>query len=426
MLSFRFQKLTLKNKARIILVPMPSTEAVTLLVLVGVGSRYETPVLNGASHFIEHMMFKGTTKRPTTLDISRELDRVGAVYNAYTAKDHTGYWITIPAKHFDLAVDILFDMLFHSKFENEEIERERKVILEEIKMYKENPLMHIDELFDALIFMNHPLGWSIAGTEKTMIGIDRQKLLDFKEQFYQPRNMVVVAAGKIEKKTQEKIKEYLEEKPDASITKKASPFQFKKGKPVSLFEQKVDQAQLALGFPSYSYFHPRLPALKLLNVILGGNMSSRLFIEVRERRGLAYFIRSEIETFSDTGSFKIRAGLDVNRIEEAIKIILNELKRIKEGATAKELEDAKECIRGRLILSLEDSAEQAEWCGKQEILLNEIKTPRQRLAEIEQVTVEELKFVANEIIKSNRLRCALIGPWKDEDKFVKLLKSNEL
>lgn len=421
--SLSYQKKILANGARTILVPMPWTEAVTLLVLFGVGSRFETPKLNGASHFIEHMMFKGTDRRPTTLDIARELDRVGAEYNAFTAKNHTGYWITVSDQHLDLALDVLFDMLLHSKFNESEIERERRVILEEIKMYEENPLLRIDDLFEGLLFEGSALGQNIAGTKESMAKINRSHLLNYKNCFYGPKNAVIAAAGKIDKTVFKKI-EWRASDFIKCLNKRKSVkrFHFKKTKPVRLYHQSVDQAQLALGFPAYSYFDKKMPALKLLNVILGGNMSSRLFIEVREKRGLAYFVRSEIDSFFDTGSLKIRAGLDASRIEEAIKVILNELSKICAGVSDNELQDAKEFLRGRLVLSLEDSAEQAIWCGKQELLTGKILTLREKIKEFEKVTLKEIKIIANDIIKKDYLRCALIGPWKDENKFIKFLK----
>lgn len=420
--NLKFQKKVLSNGVRLITAPMPWTEAVTVLVLFGVGSRYEAASLNGASHFLEHLMFKGTLKRPTTLDISRELDRVGAEYNAYTSKDHTGYWVTVAAKHLDLACDVVFDMLLNSKFEAAELERERQVILEEIKMYEENPLMHIDDLFDAALFGDTPLGWKISGTRESMLKIKRDKLLDFKNCFYGPNNAVVVVAGNFHGDISKKIGKYL-----SGYNKSCQRPSFKKAvldhkKQIALHFQKLDQTQLALGFPAYQSKHSKLPALKMMNLILGGNMSSRLFIEVRERRGLAYYVRSEVDTFADTGSFKVRAGLDAARLEEALKVILDELRKIRDGVTAKELDDAKECARGRLALSLEDSVEQAEWCGKQETLLGEILTPKQKLAELEHVTLGDIKNVAQEIIRPNKLHCALIGPWKDDNKLSKLLK----
>lgn len=420
--SFNFQKKVLANGLRVIMVPVRGTEAITLLALFGVGSRYENIKLNGAAHFIEHMMFKGTQKRPTTMDISRPLDRIGADYNAFTAKDHTGYWITTVGKHFPLVSDVLFDMLLHSKFEATEVERERQVILEEIKMYQENPLMHIDDLFDSLIFAGHPLGWNIAGTKETMAGIGQKELLNFKNDFYNPRNAVVVVAGKLNKKVFSRINQGAQKFSGAGGKKQPLVFKFTKTKPVILHHQKVDQAQLALGFPAYHFKHKSLPALRLLNIILGGNMSSRLFIEVRERRGLAYFVRSEIDSFSDIGSWKVRAGLDVSRIEEAVRVIMGELAKIRLGVTEKELKDAKEFIRGKTVLSLEESAAQAEWCAKQELLMGKIFTPKEKMAEMDKVTLKDVKMVANELIKKEKLRCAVIGPWKDNNKFIKSVK----
>lgn len=419
-----YQKFTLKNGLRVIFAPMPATQAATVLTLFGVGSRHETHALNGASHYIEHMMFKGTQRRPTTLDISRELDRVGAEYNAYTGKDRTGYWITAAKQHLDMALDVTFDMLLNSKFDHEEVERERKVILEEIKMYEENPLMHIEDLFESALYAGHELGWNIAGTKETMAGIGRKELLGFRKRFYYPRNTVVIVAGSFdEKTTRRNIEEHME---GFRSAQKASPnlrlFHFKKSRKVALHKQQVKQVQLALGFPAYGYDHPNLPALHLLNVVLGGNMSSRLFIAVRERRALAYSVHSSAEQYAETGNFKVRAGLDATRIDEAIHVILDELEAIKNGVTEKELADAKEYTRGKLGLALEDSAELATWYGNQDLFLHKMRTPDEQLARIDAVTLSQVKKVAQEVIKRDKLCCAIIGPWGDKAKFATLFK----
>ncbi|MEK7606781.1 MAG: pitrilysin family protein [Patescibacteria group bacterium] len=416
------QKFTLKNGLRVIFAPMPATQAATVLTLFSVGSRNETHALNGAAHYIEHMMFKGTEKRPTTLDISRELDRVGAEYNAYTGKDRTGYWITTAQRHLELALDVTFDMLLHSKFDHEEVERERKVIMEEMKMYEENPLMHIEDLFERAMFAGHELGWNIAGTKETMAGIGRKELVAFKQRFYYPRNTVVIVAGSFnEAQTRQSIEEHMAGfRSGPKTPERLHPFHFKKASKVALHRQQVDQVQLALGFPSYGYGHKSLPALHLLNVVLGGNMSSRLFISVRERRALAYSVRSSADQYAETGSFKVRAGLDASRVEEAVHVILDELEAIKQGVSAKELADAKEYTRGKLGLALEDSAELATWYGDQELFLRKMKTPDEQLKKIDAVTLAQVKTVAQDLIKRDKLRCAIIGPWSDKTKFTKL------
>ena len=419
-----YKKFTLKNGLRVIFAPMPATQAATVLTLFGVGSRYETHALNGASHYIEHMMFKGTERRPTTLDISRELDRIGAEYNAYTGKDRTGYWITTAKKHLELALDITFDMLLHSKFDHDEVERERKVILEEIKMYEENPLMHIEDLFEGAMYAGHELGWNIAGTKETMAGIGKKELTAFKERFYYPHNTVVIVAGSFdETQTRQIIEKHMAGfRSGKEAVRRPRLFHPKKNPTVALHHRQVQQVQMALGFPSYGYDHKNLPALHLLNVVLGGNMSSRLFISVRERRALAYSVHSSSEQYAETGNFKVRAGLDASRIDEAIHVILDELDAIRHGVSAKELEDAKEYTRGKLGLALEDSAELATWYGNQELFLHNMRTPDEQLKRIDAVTLGQVKAVAQDIIRREKICCAIIGPWSDKGKFSKLFK----
>jgi len=442
------KKIILKNGARVVLEPYKGTEAVTVLVLFKVGSRHETKDINGVSHFIEHMMFKGTGKRPNTQLITRELDGLGAEYNAFTAKDHTGYYIKINSEHKEVALDMLFDMLFNSKFDEKELNRERKVILEEIHMYKDNPMMHIEDMFEQTLFGDCPLGWSIAGDPESMGKINRAKMLAYRDAYYLPQNMVIGIAGKIDESVMKIVEKYFGSLP--SSVKKISEISarggsafcargrirsfggggkktvFTPGAPKVAVEYKdSEQVQLALGFPAYSWWDKRLAALRLMTNILGGTMSSRLFIAVRERRGLAYSIHAGIDHYEDIGVLTVRAGLDKSRIELAMKTILDELKKMaKDGVTAAELRRAKENIRGRIILSLEDSEALAAWYAKEELDKHEIKTPADKLKEIAAVTMAEVKAVAADVIKNNKVALAIIGPYKDVKPFRKILRDN--
>ncbi|PIP17743.1 MAG: hypothetical protein COX43_02635 [Parcubacteria group bacterium CG23_combo_of_CG06-09_8_20_14_all_35_9] len=413
-----FTKTILANKIRLITIPLHETKAVTVLVLFKVGSRYEKKDINGASHFIEHMMFKGTKKRPNTQVISRELDGVGAEYNAFTGKDHTGYYIKINYEKIELALDILSDMLFNSNFLSEEIEKEKGVILEEINMYEDNPLIHIEDLYEETLYQGNSLACRISGSKETVSEITRQKLLNYKNTFYKGDNIVIGVAGKIdEKKVVKFIENYFKNIP----FKKRKTGGFKKfslrqqKSRISLEFKETEQAQIALGFPAYSYFHPDIYALQLLSVILGGNMSSRLFTQVRGKRGLAYFIKSDIDIYEDTGALSVYAGLDKIRINEALKIILKELKRVtlKEVGLS-ELKRAKEFLKGHTVLALEDSSFLAQWFAKQELLIRKILTPEEKLDKIFKVSPKDIKRVAKDIIKKSRLNLALIGPFKDK------------
>jgi predicted Zn-dependent peptidase len=425
-----FKKIVFKNGLRLILAPLKETKTITLLVLFKVGSRYEDKKINGVSHFIEHMMFKGTKKRPNTLALSKELDRVGAEYNAFTSKDHTGYYIKINKKQADLAFDILSDMLFNSKFDSEELEREKKVIVEEINMYEDNPLMYIDHLFEESVYRGNSLEWLVSGTKESVGGIDHGQMINYFDQFYQPENIVIGVAGNFDKDATGLAERYFVEHSNKirinskNIQMRFPAFKNKQIRPrVNLRLKETEQVQIALGFPAYSYDNPKLYPLYLLGIILGGNMSSRLFIRIRERLGLAYYIRAMVSVYEDTGNFLVQAGLDTSRIDEAIKAILEELGKVKkEGVTSEELDRAKDFLDGKITIELEDSGSVADWYAKQELLTKEILTPEEKLKKIFAVTAKDVQRVANDMIDEKKLNLALIGPFKEKEKFLKLLK----
>ncbi|MBT3538818.1 insulinase family protein [Candidatus Parcubacteria bacterium] len=410
----------LDNNTQIIFVPVEGTKSVTTLVMYPVGSRYETEKMSGVSHYVEHLMFKGTKKRPNTLKLTREIDRLGAHYNAFTSKEYTGYYITTDVSYSETAIDILSDMLFDSVYDKKEMEREKGVIVEEIRMYKDNPLMNIDNIFEDLMYEGCPLGRDIAGTEKHVLGYNRKDVLDYRDKYYEPQNMIITVSGAVDEKTKKLIKKYFgSRKNKRSSSKSFKPHCFGSGKKEDrlLIEHKeTDQAQLMIGFPGFKYNDKRNVVEGVMNTILGGSMSSRLFIQIRERRGLAYMIRSGSDNFRDTGYAYVRAGLDAKNINKAIEVIKKEIEKIvKKGVTKKELEDAKTHIRGSLTLSLEDSGAQASWYARQVMFVPKIKTPEQRLAEIDNVTNEDIKRVAKQIFKWDKMRVAVIGNVKKED-----------
>jgi len=420
----------LKNNLRTILVPVSGTEAVTVLVMVKVGSRYETPELSGASHFIEHMMFKGTKRRPTTLDISKELDSVGASYNAFTSKSYTGYYAKVPVEHFSLAVDLLHDMIFNSKYAPAELARERKVIIEEIKMYEENPMMHIEDLLEEKMLEGNPLGWNTAGTRKTMIDMKRSALLNFRDRNYVPENLVLAVAGNLPKNA-EKI---IGAKFGMVGANGRSPLQsnfvpYKNaGCPccypkVAVQNKETEQIQLAFGFLSPSMHDEKNDLLaEVLGVILGGTMSSRLFIAVRERKGLAYFVRAGQGAYEDVGVFSIRAGLDKARLPMASKVIFSELANIKKkGPTAAELKLAKNYLKGKMKLGMEDSSAQADFYARQELLLNKIESPEEIYKKIDHITVKDIQKIANQILCEENMTVAAIGPFASEKVLMKTI-----
>ena len=420
-----YTKIKLKNGLTLITAPLKETKAATVLVLLPVGSRHETKATNGISHFIEHLMFKGTTKRPTSLDLTKELDAVGAEYNAFTSKDHTGYYVKLAADHLELAFDILSDMLLHATFPAPEITKERGVIVEEINMYEDNPLIHIETLFEQLVFEPHPLGWPISGPRSVITTIPRFRLLAYKDAFYQPRNMVLTVAGSFNQRRVVSLAErYFSAAGARSRRPSLNAVHLTQTKPrATTMYKKTQQVQLCLGFPGYALSDQNIFALSLLAIILGGNMSSRLFTVIREQHGRAYNIRAGAHAYQDTGAFVVQAGVDRRRLNQAITLILQELGRVKrEAVTAKELTDAKEFLRGKLVLDLEDSESVADWFGKQQLLLGKLYTPQQRLKKIFAVTAPQIQRVARDVITSRRLNLALIGPYRDGKPFLKLLK----
>lgn len=422
-----FKKITFPNNARLLLIPYKDTKAVTVLFLFGVGSRYESKEVNGVSHFIEHLLFKGTKSRPTSLDISKELDSVGAEFNAMTSKDYTGYYVKINHENCELGIDILSDMILNSKFEPKEINRERGVVIEEIKMYEDNPVMYIETLLEQLIHKGNALERDISGPIKVIENISRQQIIDFKEKHYCLNNLVVAVAGKIDGKVTELIEKYFIQSSHRCARNHSGRFiKFKtnqKAPRVTLNFKETKQAQLALGFPCFGYDDADAYGLHLLSIILGGNMSSRLFTSVREKNGLAYFIRCYPNFYQDCGNIMVQSGLDNNRTEEALKIILNELRGVKKnGVTEKELKDAKEFMRGKIVLNLEDSSNLAEYFAKQEVLLGEVMTPEQKMEKYDAVAVKDIKRIANKIFQKSKFNLAIIGPFKSELKFLKAVK----
>lgn len=365
-------------------------------------------------------MFKGTERRPTTLDLSRELDAVGAEFNAYTSRDHTGYYIKIDAEKAELALDMLSDMLWQSKFDSREVEREKGVIVEELNMYQDNPSMYIEQLFEETIFPRHPLGWNIAGEAKIIKKANRRNLVDFYSRFYQPNTAILILAGRVSAKIKNLTSRYFNQK-NLKLKRPNFPsfrFQPTTRPAIKIKFKETDQTHLALGFPAFSYDDRRSIPLALLNLILGATMSSRLFIEVRERRGLCYVIQSGVNHYHEVGNFVIQAGLDKNRVREALRVILSELEKVKkEGITAEELQRAQDNLRGHLVLACENSNFQAEWYGKQALLMKKIETPEQKLKKLSAVKKEEIQKIACEIFKMPHMALAAIGPYKNEKAF---------
>ena len=415
-----YKKQILKNGIRLITAPLKETQTASLIVMVKVGSRYEADRDGGLAHFVEHMMFKGTKKRPNTLALSKELDGVGAEYNAFTSKDVTAYFIKADSRHLPLAIDMLSDMLLHSKLEAAEIEKEKGVIVEEINMYEDNPLMYAEEMLEEIMFDGNPLGRMIAGSRQTVRAVTRTQMAAFKNKYYQGRSVVIGLAGNFLPQHVEEIKK----KFSFLAGGKKSFNKFKasqKASRVRVKYKETEQVQLAFGWPAYSYFNEKIYPLQLLSVILGGNMSSRLFINVREKNGLAYFVHSGVNVYEDTGSLVIQAGLDKTRMDLAVKTILAETEKIKKDVTAAELQRAKDFISGKIAIDLEDSLSIARWYASQEAMTGKVMTPQEKLKRLSKVTVKEIRQAAQEIFNKKKLSLAIIGPFKDAKQFRKLL-----
>ncbi|HNZ86495.1 MAG TPA: pitrilysin family protein [bacterium] len=407
----------------IFLKPLRETNAISVLVLVKTGSRYENEKNNGVAHFIEHLLFKGTKKRPNSLFISKELDGVGADYNAFTAKDKTGYYIKASKEYLELALDILSDMIFNSKFDNIEIERERGVIIEEINMYNDNPLINMDSLIEESVFFGHALGRQISGKVKNLQSISREDILKFYKKYYKRENMLIGISGNFDENIAKRLIDKYFKITNFDNAKNFDVFNLsQKSTRIKLIEKNTDQIHLAIGFPGLKYEDKYDKALELLSVILGGNMSSRLFLKIREKLGLCYYIRCENSNYEDTGIFSILTGLDKSRIEEAIKNIFKEINKfLEKGVTDSELKMAKEFLRGKLMLRMEDSMNVIAFYCKQLLLKSEYKNIEEIISEFDKVTKQDIITVGKKIFRKDKINFAVISPHKDKKYFEDLI-----
>ena len=414
-----FKKTTLKNGLRIITVPQKTTQALTVLVLVGTGSKYETKKINGISHFLEHMYFKGTKKRPTFLEVAETLDKIGGIYNAFTSEDFTGYFAKVAAPHFEIALDWVSDIYLNSLLLDEEIRKEKGVIIEEINMFYDHPMSYIGVLWNELLYGDQPAGWFAAGTKESVAGIDRQKMVDYMKKQYVASNTVICLSGNINQSLAvEKVKKYFSKISDQKPFLKQKVVE-KQTKPAFLLNfHETDQTHVCFGARTYNMFHPQRYVLEVLSLILGGMMSSRLFSEIREKLGLAYYIKTDSVSDPDAGFLVTQAGVDNKNVEKAISIILREYKKISQiKVSAGELKKAKDCIKGKASLELESSDARASFYATQELLERRILTQEEIFKKIDKVSANDIVKAAGDIFKPERLNLALIGPIKDKEKF---------
>jgi len=419
-----YKKLTLDNKLRIITVPMVESLTTTVLVLVEAGSKYETKEINGISHFLEHMCFKGTKKRPRSIDISSELDSVGAVYNAFTSMEYTGYFAKARPNHFDIILDVVSDIYLNQIFDPKEIDKERGVIIEEINMYEDLPMRRVQELFTSLLYGDQPAGWDVAGKKEVIKKLTREDFIKYHKEHYLAQSSLVVVAGKFnEGEVVEKIKQAFSPLTSGKKTPKAKTIERQERPEVLLKFKETDQTHLVLGVRAFNIFDERKYALDVLVDILGGGMSSRLFQKIREEMGAAYYVNTEADLYTDHGYLAASAGVDHNKVNDVIEVTLQEFKNLAEKSVEnKELQRAKDHLIGRLIIGLETSDQLAGFYGGQEIITREILTPKETIKKIQAVKKEEIRAVANEIFQNQKLNLAIIGPFKEKEKFEKMLK----
>ncbi|MFA5937042.1 MAG: pitrilysin family protein [Candidatus Paceibacterota bacterium] len=420
----QFYKKVLKNGLRVITVPMKDNPTVTVLVLIEAGSKYETKKINGLSHFLEHMCFKGTVKRPKAIDISKELDALGSQYNAFTAQEYTGYYAKSDSKHFNQILDIVTDIYLNSTFPEAEMQKEKGVIIEEINMYEDMPNRHVQDLMMELLYGDQPAGWNIAGEKKNILNMERKDFVQYKKMHYLPESTVLVVAGQIEeKKVSKEVNKIFGKIPRG---KKAQKLKIKEiqTKPQALINfKKTDQTHFVLGVRSHDLFNKKNPVLSVLAGVLGGGMSSRLFQKLREEMGVGYYVRAYNDSYTDHGFLQISAGVDNKRIEEVISAVLLECKKLKNKKVGEEeLNKVKECLIGNMKLSLESTDDIAGFYGMQELLKREIKKSEDKANEIRKVTAEQIQLLAENLFRNNKLNLALIGPFKDKSKFLKILK----
>lgn len=414
--------ITLPNGLTLVTAPVEGAKTTTVLVLFGTGSKHENRATSGLSHFLEHMFFKGTTNRPSALALSSELDRLGAEFNAFTTKEYTGYWIKSGSVNTEKSLEIVSDMLLNPLFVAEEIEREKGVIIEEFNMYQDNPMWYIEELFEELLYGDTPAGWDTIGTKENIRGFKRDDFTNYYHQQYGADTSFLVVAGKIPDNLEELANKYFSTFKASTYVTKLATTESQSGAQAKLFAKTTDQAHLSLGVRTYPYANENAFILQILSLLLGGSMSSRLFINLRERNGLAYYVRANSEYYTDTGYLTTRAGVPVDKIPEAIKIIIAEYRKLKDELVGEEeLSKVKSMLTGKLPLSLEGSDEVAQWYGRQFVLFfqqttgdKKILTPEDYLEAINKVTAEDIKRVANEIFVSDRLNLAVISPQQDE------------
>lgn len=419
----KFKKKILKNGLRILTVPMRDNPTVTVLVMVETGSKYENKKTNGLSHFLEHMCFKGTVRRPKAIDIARELDSIGAQYNAFTGQEYTGYYAKSDIRHVDKVLDVVSDMYLNPVFKDEDVQKEKGVIIEEINMYEDQPMRHVQDVWSELLYGDQPAGWNIAGTKKNVRSFTKEAIADYREKHYVASATTVVVSGGINEK---KIIKEIESK-FAGISRSKKSGKVKTGDSQSapklyLKYKETDQVHLVMGVRTFDAYHKKNLSIRLLLAVLSGGMSSRLFQKLRDEMGVCYYISADNDTHTDHGAFQVSAGVDSKRVVEVVKAIREELVKLKNQlADADEMRKVKDYLIGNLYLSLESSDSLAEFYGGQDVMKKVIKTPDEIVKEIESISADDIRDVAKKIFVTKNLNFVLIGKNKNKREISKEL-----
>jgi predicted Zn-dependent peptidase len=418
-----YKKTTLKNGLRIITIPQKETKAVTVLVMTGTGSKYEEKKFSGISHFVEHMMFKGTKKRKGSMEIAGELDKIGGEMNAFTGEEYTGYYAKVDAIHFDIAMDWISDIFINSTIPEKEVDKERGVVIEEIKMFNDNPMKNIGDVWRKALYGDQPAGWFIGGTKESVLDIKREDMLNYVKSQYVAKNTVVCVVGNIKEKQVIEMTKKCFSKIPTSLNRGKVPVVEEQSEPnVFIFNKKTDQTTMALGVRGYNHLHKDRYIMDIMATLLGGMMSSRLFDEIREKLGAAYYVATYNESESDTGFLSTFTGIDSSKINKVIETILREYKKLTEvKVSEKELRKIKDNLRGKIVLGMESSDAQASFYCTQELLKNKIVLIEEIIKEIEKVKASDIMRVAKDIFKEEKLNLAIIGPYKGKEEELKRL-----
>ncbi len=414
----------LDNGLRIITAPSEGTKAITLLVLVGAGSRFETEEERGTAHFLEHMFFKGADRFKNAQEVSKAIDGVGGDFNAFTGKEYAGYYVKIMAEKKEIAFDLLSDMLLNSKFDQSEIDKEKGVIIEELNMYEDMPVYKVGWDFERLMFAGNPMALDQIGLPEVINNMTTEKFKDYQQALYTPENTVITVAGNISPEESEKLVEQYFTFPETTKSREGIPFKWTETEAVRIREKKTEQAHLIIGYPGYDRENEKRYAESILSIVLGGNMSSRMFLKIREERGLCYSVSCSTDRYTDCGTFSTRAGVALDRVEEAVEAICSEYDRVLvDTPTDEEIEMAKNFLKGKIVMRMEDSEEVASFLGSQELLQNDAQTIDEYFAKVDAVTKEEVLEVAQEIFNNKKRSMTIIGPFEEKQEvFEKLVR----